>query len=133
MPQPQSCPFALQLCFFNSSRQSYRFSLPLRFSMGSSAFFKVVGRIHKAMTQSTHLICQYIIYQVLSSIRNPPSHDTPLQHSCLENAMDGGAWWATVHGVSRDTIRCGNCRHLKTIYHMHEIIALAATFVSYFH
>ena len=24
----------------------------------------------------------------------------PLQYSCLENPMDGGAWWATVHGVS---------------------------------
>ena len=23
----------------------------------------------------------------------------PLQYSCLENSMDGGAWWATVHGV----------------------------------
>ena len=26
---------------------------------------------------------------------------TPLQHSCLENPMDGGAWWAAVHGVAR--------------------------------
>ena len=26
---------------------------------------------------------------------------TPLQHSCLENPMDGGAWWAAVHGVSK--------------------------------
>ena len=26
---------------------------------------------------------------------------TPLQCSCLENPMDGGAWWAAVHGVSR--------------------------------
>ena len=25
----------------------------------------------------------------------------PLQHSCLENPMDGGAWRASVHGVSR--------------------------------
>ena len=25
---------------------------------------------------------------------------TPLQYSCLENPMDGGAWQATVHGVS---------------------------------
>ena len=25
----------------------------------------------------------------------------PLQYSCLENPMDGGAWWATVHGVSK--------------------------------
>ena len=26
---------------------------------------------------------------------------TPLQHSCLENPMDGGAWWAAVHGVEK--------------------------------
>ena len=25
----------------------------------------------------------------------------PLQYSCLENSMDRGAWWATVHGVAR--------------------------------
>ena len=26
---------------------------------------------------------------------------TPLQYSCLENPMDGGAWWAAVHEVSK--------------------------------
>ena len=26
---------------------------------------------------------------------------TPLQYSCLENPMDGGAWWAEVHGVAK--------------------------------
>ena len=26
---------------------------------------------------------------------------TPLQYSCLENPMDGGAWWTAVHGVAR--------------------------------
>ena len=26
-------------------------------------------------------------------------HGNPLQYSCLENPMDRGAWWATVHGV----------------------------------
>ena len=25
----------------------------------------------------------------------------PLQHPCLGNPMDRGAWWATVHGVAR--------------------------------
>ena len=25
----------------------------------------------------------------------------PLQYSCLENSMEGGAWWATVHGVAK--------------------------------
>ena len=26
---------------------------------------------------------------------------TPLQYSCLENPIDGGAWWAAVHGVTK--------------------------------
>ena len=30
---------------------------------------------------------------------------SPLQHSCLENPMDGGAWWATVHGVAKSRTR----------------------------
>ena len=28
-----------------------------------------------------------------------------LQYSCLENPMDGGAWWAAVHGVARSRTR----------------------------
>ena len=27
----------------------------------------------------------------------------PLQYSCLENPMDGGAWWAAVHGVPTES------------------------------
>ena len=30
---------------------------------------------------------------------------TPLQYSCLENPMDRGAWWATVHGVAKSQIQ----------------------------
>ena len=30
---------------------------------------------------------------------------TPLQYSCLENPMDGGAGWAAVHGVARSQTR----------------------------
>ena len=29
------------------------------------------------------------------------SHGNPLQYSCLENSMDRGAWWATVHRVTQ--------------------------------
>ena len=29
-------------------------------------------------------------------------HGNPLQYSCLENPMDRGAWWATVHRVARN-------------------------------
>ena len=35
-----------------------------------------------------------------ASGRSPgEGNGNPLQYSCLENSMDGGAWWATVHGV----------------------------------
>ena len=29
----------------------------------------------------------------------------PLQYSCLENSMERGAWWATVHGVPKSCIQ----------------------------
>ena len=32
----------------------------------------------------------------------------PLQYSCLENPMDRGAWWATVHGVATSQTRLSN-------------------------
>ena len=28
-------------------------------------------------------------------------HGKPLQYSCLENPMDRGAWWASVHGIAK--------------------------------
>ena len=32
-------------------------------------------------------------------------NDNPLQYSRLEKPMDGGAWWATVHGVAKSQTR----------------------------
>ena len=32
-------------------------------------------------------------------------HGNPLQYSCLENPMDRGAWWATVHRVAKSGTR----------------------------
>jgi len=37
------------------------------------------------------------------SERSPEGgHGNPLQYSCLENPMDRGAWWATVHRVTKN-------------------------------
>ena len=33
---------------------------------------------------------------------------TPLPYFCLENPMEGGAWWATVHGVAKSRTRLSN-------------------------
>ena len=32
----------------------------------------------------------------------------PLQYSCLKNSMDRGAWWATVHGVTKSQTQLSN-------------------------
>ena len=46
---------------------------------------------------------------VLGSGRYPGGgHDNPLQYSCLENAMDRGAWWAIVLRVAKSQIRLNN-------------------------
>ena len=37
----------------------------------------------------------------LSSIKYREGNGTPFQYPCLENPMDGGAWWAAVHGVAK--------------------------------
>ena len=39
------------------------------------------------------------IFYEMPSIKRGEGDGTPLQYSCLENPMDGGAWWAAVHGV----------------------------------
>ena len=32
-------------------------------------------------------------------------NDNPLQYCCLDNPMDRGAWWVTVHGVAKSWTR----------------------------
>ena len=43
---------------------------------------------------------------------------TPLQYSCLENPMDGGACWAAVHGVTKSQIRLSN---FTFTFHFHAL------------
>ena len=35
-------------------------------------------------------------------------YGNPLQYSCLENPMDRGIWWATVHGVTKSQTQLNN-------------------------
>ena len=41
---------------------------------------------------------------------------TPLQYSCLEKLMDGGAWWATVHGVAKSRTRLSDFTFKHSYY-----------------
>ena len=42
----------------------------------------------------------------------------PLQYSCLENPMDGGAWWAAVHGIAKSQIRLSD---FTFSFHFHAL------------
>ena len=49
---------------------------------------------------------------------------TPLQYSCLENPMDGGAWWAAVYGVAGSWARLGD---FTFTFHFHALEKEMAT------
>ena len=49
---------------------------------------------------------------------------TPLQYSGLENPMDGGAWWAAVHGVAGSQTRLSN---FTFTFHFHALEKEMAT------
>ena len=49
---------------------------------------------------------------------------TPLQYSCLENPMDGGAWWAAVHGVAKSWTRLSD---FTFPFHFHALEKEMAT------
>ena len=59
-------------------------------------------------------------YHHLSS----PSNGTPLQYSCLENPMDGGAWKAAVHGVAKSQTRLSD---FTFTFHFHALEKEMAT------
>ena len=46
-----------------------------------------------AMSAAPAAVPTYLILEI--------NRGLPLQYSCLENPMDGGAWWAAVHGVAK--------------------------------
>ena len=51
-------------------------------------------------------------------------NSSPLQHSCLENPMDRGAWWAAVHGVTKSPARLDD---FSFTFHFHALEKEMAT------
>ena len=49
---------------------------------------------------------------------------TPLQYSCLEDPMDGGAWWAAVYGVAKSQTQLSN---FTFTFHLHALEKEMAT------
>jgi len=55
-----------------------------------------------SMAASTFQLKKFNKY---SRVHMGKGNGNPLQYSCLENPMDGGAWWAAVHGVAKSRTR----------------------------
>ena len=60
----------------------------------------------------------------ISPVHGREGNGTPLQYSCLENPMDGGAWWAAVHGVATSRTLLSN---FIFTFHFHALEKEMAT------
>ena len=76
----------------------------MKCSLGISNFLEEISSNMQSSVQSTSIAqsCPTLCDPVNCST---PGNGTPLQSSCLENPMDGGAWWAAVHGVAKSRTR----------------------------
>jgi len=65
--------------------------------------FKSSIRGSNSPLPNSFLLCAYHPQNafLIASSEIGEGNGTPLQYSCLENPMDGGAWWAAVHGVAK--------------------------------
>ena len=84
------------------------------------------GNTESAFGIPACIFAKSLTFQVVLVVKNPPANagdiksrgfdpwvgkisgagnGNPLQYSCLENSMDRGAWWATVHGATKSRIQ----------------------------
>ena len=90
------------------------------------------GYVYICIYIHTHTYVYIYIYVFISSYSNccflslltGEGNGTPLQYSCLENPMDGGAWWAAVHGVIRSQTRLSD---FTFTFHFHALEKEMAT------
>ena len=76
--------------------------------------------ISMTISRSIHVAAYAMIsfFLWLSSIPFGEGNGTPLQYSCLENSMDGGAWQAAVHEVAKSQTRLND---FTFAFHFHAL------------
>ena len=74
-------------------------------------------------------MCTLYLFSVYSLLRNNfgEGNGTLLQYSCLESPMDGGAWWAAVHGVAKSQTPLSD---FTFTFHFHSLEKEMATYSS---
>ena len=85
----------------------------------TSNFFTENHGIQMKNTQK-HMIIDLQLKNIYTNCQFSPLEEgngTPLQYSCLENPMDGGAWQAAVHGVAKSRTRLSDFTFTFTFMH----------------
>ena len=79
---------------------------------------KIQKRIKNTFDGSNRMWMIQILYFPMTSVYFREGNGTPFQYSCLKNPMDGGAWWAAVHGVAEGLTRLSD---FTFTFHFHAL------------
>ena len=79
---------------------------------------------HSGKECSSPKVCAPPLSGQFSKLIFGEGNGTPLQYSCLENPMDGGAWWAAVHGITKSQTRLSD---FTFTFHFHALDKEMAT------
>ena len=75
----------------------------------SSGFNRLILTVSQFLMLKLHVVSYLGSLKIVKIALNcGEGNGTPLQYSCLENPMDGGAWKAAVHGVARSRTQLSN-------------------------
>ena len=95
----------------------------------------VINNSHSRLTDHVHVqfllqvvvepgLLIWLLFSTEVVYETGEGNGTPLQYSCLENPMDGGAWQAAVHGVAKSLTRLSN---FTFTFHFHALEKEMAT------
>ena len=103
----------------------WRFLKKLEIELPYDPAIPLLG-IHTKETRIERDTCTPMFIEALFTIARTSGegNGTPLQYSCLENPMDGGAWWAAVHEVAKSRTRLND---FTLTFHFHALEKEMAT------
>ena len=90
----------------------------------SRSELRLVSRGEGFLIPGFHTVATGMFLKWVSKYITGEGNGTLLQYSCLENPMDGGAWWAAVHGVAKSG---AGLRDFTFTFHFHALEKEMAT------
>ena len=104
-------PHSLQVLYSDTSRSSLVNIYPGSWSAQYHLFQEIIG--FPGGSDGQESTCNVGDLGLIPGLGRSlgEGNGNPLQYSCLENPMDRGAWWATVHGVTKSWTQLSTAQH----------------------